>query len=196
MKASKAFIHPTSVVEPGAAVGAGTKVWLFCHVMAGARVGKDCQLGQNVYVDRNVRIGDGVKIQNNVSIYEGVTVEAGAFLGPSCVFTNVKNPRSPFPRERKAYLRTRVGRGASIGANATVVCGNDVGRHAFVGAGAVVTKDVPDHAVVTGAPARVAGWMCLCGGKISFTDKKGRCADCRRAYRMSGAGRVQAGGKS
>ncbi len=149
-----AFIHPTAIVDEGAELGDDTKVWHFCHVSSGARIGRGCSLGQNCFVGRDVRIGDGVRVQNNVSIYEGVEVEDGAFLGPSCVFTNVVNPRS-FVSRKHEYKRTRVGRGASVGANAVIVCGHDLGEHCFVGAGAVVTKDVPARAVVVGNPARV-----------------------------------------
>ena len=160
------FIHESSYVDDGASVGDGTKIWHFCHVMTGAVIGERCNLGQNVVVMPGTRIGDNVKIQNNVSIYEGVELEDDVFCGPSMVFTNVVNPRSHVSRKRE-YQRTLVRRGATIGANATVVCGVTLGEYAFVGAGAVVTKDVKPFALVTGVPARQVGWMCQCGERIS-----------------------------
>jgi len=163
----KYFVHESSYVDKGALIGAGTKIWYFCHVSRGARIGKNCNIGQNVFIDKNVKIGDNVKIQNNVSVYTGVEVGDGAFLGPSCVFTNVKNPRSKFPRDPGDYLKTPVGKGATIGANSTIVCGHALGRNCFVGAGAVVTKDVPDYALVAGNPAKQMGWMSKSGKKLS-----------------------------
>src|SRR5687768_2646205 len=150
------FAHPTAIVDEGAAIGEGTRIWHFSHVMSGARIGRGCTLGQNVFVANGTRLGDNVKVQNNVSIYEGVHIEDDVFCGPSMVFTNVMNPRSHVSRKHE-YRTTRVGRGASLGANSTVVCGHDVGRYAFVGAGSVVTRDVPDFALVVGVPARVLG---------------------------------------
>ncbi|MDF2772466.1 MAG: transferase hexapeptide repeat containing protein [Geminicoccaceae bacterium] len=160
------FIHESSYVDDGASVGDGTKIWHFCHVMTGAVIGERCNLGQNVVVMPGTRIGNNVKVQNNVSIYEGVELEDDVFCGPSMVFTNVVNPRSHVSRKRE-YRRTLVRRGATIGANATVVCGVTLGEYAFVGAGAVVTKDVKPFALVTGVPARQVGWMCQCGERIS-----------------------------
>jgi UDP-2-acetamido-3-amino-2,3-dideoxy-glucuronate N-acetyltransferase len=159
------FIHASAFVDDGATIGAGTRIWHFCHVMPGAVIGARCVLGQNVVVMNGTTIGDNVKIQNNVSIYEGVELEDDVFCGPSMVFTNVINPRSHVPR-RDEFKRTLVRRGASIGANATIVCGVTLGAYCFVGAGAVVTKDVPAHALVTGVPARIAGWVCECGVKL------------------------------
>ncbi|HXD23249.1 MAG TPA: acyltransferase [Gemmatimonadaceae bacterium] len=159
------FVHESAFVDTGAVIGAGTKVWHFCHVMPGAVIGERCVLGQNVVVMNGTKIGNNVKIQNNVSIYEGVELEDDVFCGPSMVFTNVINPRSHVSRKHE-YQRTLVRRGATIGANATIVCGATIGAYAFVGAGAVVTKDVPAHALVTGVPARIAGWMCECGVKL------------------------------
>jgi UDP-2-acetamido-3-amino-2,3-dideoxy-glucuronate N-acetyltransferase len=177
------FLHPTAVVDEGARIGPGTKVWHFSHVCRGARVGRDVNIGQNVYVAPTAVIGDGVKIQNNVSIYDGVVVEDFAFLGPSCVFTNVKTPRSEFPRKDR-YDKTVVGRGATIGANATIICGVSLGRYCLVGAGAVVTRDVADFALVTGSPARPAGWVCMCGAVMEFTNtSRAVCAECSRTYR-------------
>jgi UDP-2-acetamido-3-amino-2,3-dideoxy-glucuronate N-acetyltransferase len=158
-------VHPTAVIDAGAELGEGTRVWHFCHVMAGASIGAECSLGQNVFVAGDVRVGNRVKIQNNVSLYAGTVLEDNVFLGPSCVLTNVTNPRSEVIR-KSMYERTLVRRGATIGANATVVCGITVGRYAFVGAGAVVTKDVPDYALVVGSPARPIGWMSRHGHRL------------------------------
>jgi UDP-2-acetamido-3-amino-2,3-dideoxy-glucuronate N-acetyltransferase len=176
------FIHPTAVVDDGAEIGAGTKVWHFAHVCSGSRIGARCNIGQNVYIAPTVIVGEGVKIQNNVSLYDGVIVEDFAFLGPSSVFTNVSTPRSEFPR-RDQYAPTLVSRGTTIGANATIVCPVTLGRYSFVAAGAVVTRDVADFALVMGAPAKRTGWVCMCGVKIVF-DKEGRavCAACGRRY--------------
>jgi UDP-2-acetamido-3-amino-2,3-dideoxy-glucuronate N-acetyltransferase len=175
------FVHPSSFVDAGAVIGRETKIWHFCHIMPGAVIGERCTLGQNVVVMPGTRIGDNVKIQNNVSIYEGVQLDDNVFCGPSCVFTNVVNPRSHVSR-RDEYRATRVGRGASIGANATIVCGITLGRYCFIGAGAVVARDVPDYALVYGNPGRVRGWMCQCGIKLNFEDGQARCAECGDAY--------------
>jgi len=166
------FVHPSSYVDSGAIVGAATRIWHFCHVMKGARIGRKCVLGQNVNVDAGVSVGDNVKIQNNVSLYTGVMVEDDAFLGPSCVFTNVTNPRSQVNRHA-LYEKTLVRRGATIGANATIVCGITLGRYCFVGAGTVVTKDVPDYALVVGNPARQKGWMSRHGHILKNPDAHG-----------------------
>ncbi len=185
------FAHESAYVDEGAEVGEGTKIWHFCHIMPGARVGKRCNIGQNVVVSPQVVIGDNVKIQNNVSLYTGVIVEDDAFLGPSMVFTNVVNPRSHVSRKDE-YRPTRVGKGASIGANATIVCGISLGRYCFVGAGAVVTKDVPDYALVYGSPARLRGWMCQCGVQIQFSAPAGAgqetaaCPACGDRYIKNG----------
>ncbi len=175
------FAHESSYVDDGATVGAGTKIWHFCHVMPGAVIGERCVLGQNVVVMPGTRIGNNVKIQNNVSVYEGVELEDDVFCGPSCVFTNVGTPRSHVSR-RHAYQRTLVRRGATIGANATIVCGVTLGEYAFVGAGAVVTRDVPPHALVTGVPARRTGWMCQCGEPLPVREGRGTCEACGTAY--------------
>jgi UDP-2-acetamido-3-amino-2,3-dideoxy-glucuronate N-acetyltransferase len=159
------FVHPSSHVDEPCTIGRGTKIWFFCHVSKGATLGEECNLGQNVFVGEDVAIGARVKIQNNVSIYPGVTIEDDVFLGPSCVFTNVTNPRSAVVR-RHLYEPTLVRRGASIGANATIVCGVTIGRHAFVSAGAVVTKDLPDYALVMGVPARRVGWASRHGHRL------------------------------
>jgi UDP-2-acetamido-3-amino-2,3-dideoxy-glucuronate N-acetyltransferase len=186
------FIHESAVVDAGARIGAGTRIWHFCHVSAGAEIGSDCTLGQNVFVGKGVKIGRGVKVQNNVSLYAGVILEDEVFCGPSMVFTNVKVPRAAFPRDPASYEVTRVGRGASLGANATVICGVHIGRWALVGAGAVVTRDVSDHARVLGVPARPAGWVCCCGGALSLMaavpGATARCGECGRCYVASGGG--------
>ena len=180
------FVHESSYVDEGAEVGAGTKIWHFSHVMTRARIGERCNIGQNVLVSPEVTIGNNVKIQNNVSLYTGVTVEEDAFLGPSMVFTNVINPRSHINRKNE-YKTTLVKKGASIGANATIVCGTTLGRYCFIGAGSVVTHDVPDYALVYGSPARLRGWMCQCGEQIKFVEQQGVeravCASCGDAYR-------------
>jgi len=177
------FVHESAYVDPGAKIGKGTKIWHFSHVMAGAEIGENCTLGQNVFVAKNVKIGNNVKIQNNVSVYEGVILEDDVFCGPSCVFTNVDTPRSAFPRDRSEYLKTVVKRGATIGANATIVCGHTLGEWCLVGAGAVVTKDVPPYALVYGNPARIHGWVCQCGQRLDFQGDKATCAACGRQYR-------------
>ncbi len=159
------FVHPSAVVDEGAVLGEGTKVWHFCHVSSGAVIGAGCGLGQNCFVASTVRIGDGVRIQNNVSLYDGVVLEDHVFVGPSAVFTNVVNPRSEVAGKQED-LPTVVRRGASIGANATIVCGHEIGEYAFIGAGAVITRDVPAYALVVGNPARTLGWMCRCGERL------------------------------
>ena len=162
-------IHPSAVVDDRCEIGPGTRIWHFCHIMSGCRIGANCNIGQNVVIAPEVVIGNNVKIQNNVSVYSGVICEDDVFLGPSCVFTNVSNPRSAVPR-RGQYEKTLVKKGATIGANATIVCGHTIGRYAFIGAGAVVTKDIPDYALVVGNPARQIGWMSEYGHRLSFDD--------------------------
>jgi len=176
-----ASIHESAVVADSAEIGDGTRIWHFSHIMEKAVVGRNCNIGQNVLVGRGVHVGNGVKIQNNVSVYEGVTLEDEVFCGPSMVFTNVYNPRSHIPRKHE-IRRTLVKKGATLGANATIVCGNTVGRYAFVGAGTVVTKDVPDYALFLGNPGRVSGWMCACGTRIGFQSSKGACPQCGARY--------------
>ncbi len=153
------YVHESSYIDEDVEIGEGTRIWHFCHVQSGARIGKNCTLGQNVNVSNNVTVGSGCKIQNNVSLYEGVVLEDDVFCGPSCVFTNDLTPRARYPKGREDYKKTVVKEGASIGANATIVCGNVIGKYAMVAAGAVVTKDVPDYALVAGVPARVVGEM-------------------------------------
>lgn len=176
------FVHESSYLDAGAVVGQGTKIWHFCHVMPGAVIGERCNLGQNVVVMPGTRIGNNVKVQNNVSIYEGVVLEDDVFCGPSCVFTNVTNPRSHVSRKNE-YRETLVRRGASIGANATIVCGTTLGEYCFIGAGAVVTSDVPAFALMVGVPARRVGWMCQCGNRLAVKDGSARCASCSAGYR-------------
>ncbi|MBU2213700.1 N-acetyltransferase [Patescibacteria group bacterium] len=181
---SETFIHKTAVVDEGAIVGQGTKVWHFCHVMGGASIGADCVLGQNVFVGANVKVGDRVKIQNNVSLYEGVVIEDEAFLGPSCVFTNVRTPRAMIER-KDSFERTVVRKGATIGANATIVCGVEIGSYALVGAGAVVSHSVPPHALVLGVPAVQRGWVSHTGARLLEPDKDGVmvCPESGRKYK-------------
>ncbi len=184
MQTATFFAHPTAVIDPGCTIGAGTNIWHFCHLMTGAVLGENCNLGQNVFVAAGVRIGNGVKIQNNVSLYAGLTIEDEVFLGPSCVFTNVINPRSAVNRQNE-YLPTRIGKGATIGANATLVCGNDIGAYAFIGAGAVVTKPVPPYALVVGNPARQTGWMSRHGHKLHFNAQgEAVCAVSQQRYQL------------
>ncbi|HNQ34558.1 MAG TPA: Gfo/Idh/MocA family oxidoreductase [bacterium] len=178
-------VHPSAYVDEGVEVGAGTVIWHFSHLIRGSRVGRNCRIGQNVVIGPNANVGDRVKIQNNVSVYEGVELEDYVFCGPSMVFTNVLNPRSAIPRMNE-LRRTLVRRGASLGANCTVVCGHTIGRYAFVGAGAVVTRDVPDYALVTGVPAKVTGWMCECGLKLDFRGKRTAACSCGLKYRKTG----------
>jgi UDP-2-acetamido-3-amino-2,3-dideoxy-glucuronate N-acetyltransferase len=180
------FVHESSFVDDGAVVGAGTKIWHFCHIMSGAVIGERCSLGQNVVMMPRTRMGRNCKIQNNVSIYEGVELEDDVFCGPSMVFTNVVNPRSHVSRKHE-YRRTLVRRGASIGANATIVCGVTLGEYAFIGAGAVVTKDVQAFALMAGVPARRIGWMCQCGERLSDAGEGG-CAACGSTYEREGQG--------
>lgn len=178
---SDAFVHESAYVDAGAQVGAGTKIWHFCHVMPKAVIGRDCTIGQNAVIMNHVRVGDRVKIQNNVSLYEGVILEDDVFCGPSMVFTNVINPRAHVSRKDE-YRPTLVKRGASIGANATIVCGVTLGEYAFVGAGAVVTKDVPAYGLVTGVPARRTGWVCACGTVLCGAGPSYHCESCGAAY--------------
>ncbi len=184
------FVHESAYVDEGARIGSGTKVWHFSHVMSGAEIGERCVLGQNVFVAGGVRIGNNVKIQNNVSVYEGVELEDDVFCGPSIVFTNVKNPRSAFPR-RGQYTKTQVRRGATIGANATVVTGVTLGAWCFVAAGAVVTKDVPAYAMVAGVPAKIVGWACECGERLDFKEGRAVCGACGKTYRMTAENQVE-----
>lgn len=173
------FVHKSSYIDDNVLIGEGTKIWHFCHVLKGAQIGEKCSLGQNVNVSNNVKIGNGVKIQNNVSVYEGVELEDYVFCGPSMVFTNDLTPRSKYPKGSDHYKKTLVKYGASIGANATVICGNTIGRWAMIAAGAVVTKDVPDHALMAGVPAKQIGWVCECGLPLNELLK---CRDCGRVY--------------
>jgi len=178
------YRHQSSYVDQGAKVGAGTKIWHFSHVMAGARIGARCSLGQNVNVGGSAVLGNGVKVQNNVSIYDDVIIEDDVFCGPSCVFTNVINPRA-FVERKREYKRTLVKKGAAIGANATIVCGVTLGEYSFVGAGSVVTRDVPAYAMVYGSPAKTRGWICACGVKLGASLK---CSACGKSYAESHEG--------
>lgn len=175
------FIHESSFIDEQVTIGNGTRIWHFCHIQNGVSIGNDCTLGQNVYIGENVKIGNGVKIQNNVSVYNGVELEDYVFCGPSCVFTNDLTPRAKYPKGGANYLKTLVKTGASIGANATIVCNHTIGRWAFIGAGAVVVSDVPDYAIVTGVPAQVTGWVCECGKQLGGDLK----CTCGRLYQKS-----------
>jgi len=186
MTEQKHYVHETSCVDDDVVIGEGTKIWHYCHVQGGARIGRHCVLGQNVNIGNNVVIGDHVKIQNNVSVYEGVTLEDYVFCGPSMVFTNVPVPRSKYPQVGAVHYRpTLVKEGASLGANSTIVCGHVIGRFAFVGAGAVITKNVPDYALVVGNPGRIIGWMSEAGERLKF-DENGiaACPRSGRKYRL------------
>lgn len=173
------FVHDSSYIDDNVSIGRGTKIWHFCHIQSGTQIGEGCMLGQNVNVSCNVKIGNNVKIQNNVSIFEGVELEDYVFCGPSCVFTNDLTPRSKYPKGNENYKHTLVKEGASIGANATIICGNAIGRYSLVGAGAVVTKEVKDHALVIGCPARQVGWVCECGGILNQDNV---CDACKKTY--------------
>jgi len=193
---SSYFVHQSSYVDDGCTIGEGTKIWHFCHVMNGATIGRGCNIGQNVVISPGVTIGNNVKIQNNVSVYTGVVLEDDVFCGPSMVFTNVVNPRSHVSRKDE-YRQTIVGRGATLGANSTIVCGHSIGRYAFVGAGAVVTRDIPDYALVIGNAARIAGWMCECGVKLTGGAEQpshARCRSCGAEYAGAPGGLQRIGG--
>ena len=184
------FVHPTAVVDPGAEIGPGTKIWHFCHVMSGARIGAGCVLGQNVFIGGAAVLGEGCKVENNVSIYDAVEIDAQVFVGPSAVFTNVSTPRA-FISRKAEFQPTRVGRGATIGANATIVCGRILGAYCFIAAGAVVTRDVLPYALVAGVPARRRGWVCRCG--VSLPTQPGdrlvplHCSSCGSGFRVGTA---------
>lgn len=179
------YAHPSAIVDEGCTIGGGTKIWHFSHIMSKCTLGKNCNIGQNVVVSPEVVLGNNVKVQNNVSIYTGVTCDDDVFLGPSCVFTNVTNPRSAVNR-RGQYAKTHVGKGASIGANATIVCGHDIGQFAFIGAGAVVTKNVPDFALLVGNPAKQVGWMSEYGHKLKFDEThKATCPESGQVYELN-----------
>ncbi|MBW1696449.1 MAG: N-acetyltransferase [Deltaproteobacteria bacterium] len=188
--ANKFFAHESSYIDEGAEIGDGTRIWHFSHVMSGARVGSNCNIGQNVVIHSTAVVGNGVKIQNNVSVYDGVILEDDVFCGPSMVFTNVINPRSHTPRKHE-YMKTLIRQGATIGANATVLCGNTIGKHAFIGAASLVTGDVPDFGLAFGIPAKLQGWMCKCGVRLELPlcsegKKKTCCKACGRSYEQEG----------
>ncbi|NFM09929.1 N-acetyltransferase [Clostridium botulinum] len=177
----KYFVHESSYIDDNVEIGEGTKIWHFSHIMSNSIMGEKCNIGQNVVISPGVKLGNGVKIQNNVSVYTGVICEDDVFLGPSCVFTNVINPRS-FIERKSEYKQTIIGKGASVGANVTIVCGHNIGKYALIGAGAVVTKNIPDYALVVGNPAIVKGYVCKCGSKLDFKNNKAICEICNEEY--------------
>jgi len=178
---SNYYVHESSYIDDDVIIGKGTKVWHFCHVQKGSQIGEKCSLGQNVNISNNVKIGNGVKIQNNVSVYEGVEIEDYVFCGPSMVFTNDLTPRAQYPKGSAKYKKTFLKKGATIGANATIVCGNTIGEYALIGSGAVITKDVPNYALMLGNPARQKGWVCECGQVL---DDSLMCPDCNKQYEL------------
>lgn len=183
------FVHESSYIDKDVKIGNGTKIWHFCHIQSGAEIGENCSFGQNVNVSNNVKIGNGVKVQNNVSIYEGVELEDYVFCGPSMVFTNDLTPRAKYPKGSAGYKRTVLKEGATVGANATVVCGHTIGKWAMIAAGAVVTKDVPDYALMAGVPAKQIGWVCECGERIKTKDF--RCMKCKKKYMEKSSGLIE-----
>lgn len=187
----KFFLHETSFVDDNVIIGKGTKIWHFCHIQSGSRIGENCSLGQNVNISNNVVIGNGCKIQNNVSIYEGVELEDYVFCGPSCVFTNDLTPRAKYPKGHSNYKKTLIKEGASIGANATIVCGHIIGEWALIGAGAVVVSDVYSHALMLGIPAKQRGWVCECGKVLEKDDNIFSCPNCGRKYCINDTGKLE-----
>jgi UDP-2-acetamido-3-amino-2,3-dideoxy-glucuronate N-acetyltransferase len=181
------FIHATAVVDEPTEIGEGTKIWHFSHIMSGAKIGEGCMIGQNVFIGSGATLGNNIKVQNNVSIYDGVILEDDVFCGPSMVFTNVFNPRS-FMSRKKEFRKTLVRKGATLGANVTIICGNTIGQYAFIGAGSVVTRDVPDYALVYGNPGKVKGWVCQCAEEMSFRSEKAVCKACGKRYKRDSAG--------
>lgn len=191
-KTKNFFVHESAYVDKPCTIGAGSQIWHFSHVMPNVEMGEKCKIGQNVFIAAGVKIGSNVKIQNNVSVYDGVTLEDDVFCGPSCVFTNINTPRSAIPRNTKEhYLTTLVKQGATIGANATIVCGHTIGRYAFIGAGSTVTKDLPDYALAYGNPAKQVGWMCECGAKLEDFTNFTTCQECQRQYEYYGENQIR-----
>lgn len=178
---NKYFVHKSSFVDKNAEIGERTKIWHFCHILKNTKIGKSCVIGQNCSIGPNVKIGNNCKIQNNVSVYEGVKIEDNVFCGPSCVFTNHINPRA-FINGRKEFKKTFVKKGATIGANATILCGNTIGKYAFIGAGTIITKNIKDYSLVYGNPAKLQGYICYCGEKLEFKNDKATCTKCRKRY--------------
>lgn len=185
------FVHESTYIDEGVCIGPGTRIWHFCHVMSGCEIGAKCNIGQNVYIGSGVKLGKGVKIQNNVSLYSGVICEDDVFLGPSMVFTNVINPRA-FIERKTEFRPTIIKKGATIGANATVVCGHTIGCYAFIGAGAVVTSNVPDYALVYGNPGKIRGWVCQCGSKLEFKESDAQCPACNKRFSLLNECKIEA----
>lgn len=185
---SDCFVHETSIIDNDVVIGEGTKIWHFCHIQSGSRIGSNCSFGQNVNISNNVKIGNGVKVQNNVSVYEGVELEDYVFCGPSMVFTNDLTPRARYPKGHLGYKKTLIKHDATLGANCTVVCGHTIGEFATIAAGAVVTKNIPAHALVAGVPAKQIGWVCECGQVL---DKEMKCPDCHRKYELDDENRLK-----
>ena len=180
------WAHKTAEIQRGVRIGRGTKIWHHCQVLRGARIGRSCTIGHNCFISSRAKIGNNVKVASNIDVWDLVTLEDYVFAGPSAVFTNVINPRSKYPRPKNKWLPTLVKEGASIGANATIICGNTIGRSAFIGAGAVVSSDIPDYAIAAGVPAKIIGWMCECGQKLNFKNNETACKICKRKYKKAG----------
>ncbi len=183
---NKYWVHETAFICPEAQIGQGTKIWNHCQILSGCQIGRNCTIGHNVFIANTVKIGNNVKIQSNTDVWQGVELQDYVFVGPSVVFTNDLNPRAEFPKTKEQYLRTLVKIGATLGANSTIVCGHEIGSYAFIGAGSVITENIPDYAIVVGNPARIIGWVCRCGEKLHFEDDNAECVKCQRKYMKNG----------
>ncbi|MFA5165752.1 MAG: acyltransferase [Candidatus Paceibacterota bacterium] len=185
---NKYWAHETAFICPEAQIGQGTKIWNHCQILSGCQIGQNCTIGHNILIANTVKIGNNVKIQSNTDVWQGVELQDYVFVGPSVVFTNDLNPRAEFPKTKEQYLKTLVKIGATLGANSTIVCGHEIGSYAFIGAGAVITENIPDYAIVAGNPAKIIGWMCRCGEKLHFESDGAKCAKCQRKYLKNGEG--------